>query len=257
MNDRLYNTLRISLLALLLIMLAPLLLLGTFASVTGYQSTRPGDIAGLVFSLALAVFVAVDIFLTVAIVRAVVRAIVRSFVRHFRPPRPPLAAGRNPAAAAQSIRILAIAVAVQIFFGALNSVFAFAHSRSTFHRLPLDFAVWSYLLASFVPSHLPFLLLLPCLLRKPGSLSFSFAIAIPCILFLPSVLLGLGASGGALTGLAAGGLNFAILFLAWRAARATGIQPPLESILIAAGVTFFYFSVIRFTLPFLARFPSS
>jgi hypothetical protein len=252
-NDRLYNTLRISLLALLLIMLAPLLLLGTFASVTGYQSTRPGDIAGLVFSLALAVFVAVDIFLTVA----VVRAIVRSFVRHFRPPRPPLAAGRNPAAAAQSIRILAIAVAVQIFFGALNSVFAFAHSRSTFHRLPLDFAVWSYLLASFVPSHLPFLLLLPCLLRKPGSLPFSFAIAIPCILFLPSVLLGLGASGGALTGLAAGGLNFAILFLAWRAARATGIQPPLESILIAAGVTFFYFSVIRFTLPFLARFPSS
>jgi hypothetical protein len=248
-NDRLYNTLRISFLVLLLIMLGPLLLLGTFASVTGYQSTRPGDIAGLVLSLGLAVFVAVDIFLTVAIVRAV--------VRHFRPPHTPLTAGRNRAAAAQSIRILALAVAAQIFFGALNSIFALAHSRSTFHHLPLDFAAWTYLLASFVPSHLPLLLLLPCLLSNPGSRAFSFAIAIPCILVLPSVFLGLGASGGALTGLAAGGLNFAILFLAWRATRATGIQPPFDSVLIAAVITFFYFSVIRFMLPFVARFPSS
>jgi hypothetical protein len=256
-NDRLYNTLRISFLVLLLIMLGPLLLLGTFASVTGYQSARPGDIAGLVLSLALAVFLAVDIFLTVAIVRAIVRVIVRVIGRQSRSPQTPLTAGRNPAAAARSIRILALAIAAQIFFGALNSIFALAHSRSASHHLPRDFAAWSYLLVSFIPSHLPFLLLLPCLLRKPGSRSFSFAIAIPCILALPSVLLGLGASGGAFTGLAAGALNFAVLFLAWRATHAAGIQPALDSILMAAVITFFYFSVIRFMLPFVARFPSS
>ncbi len=249
MNDRLYNTLRISLLVLLFIMLGPLLLLGTFASVTGYQSARPGDIAGLVLSLALAVFVAVDIFLTVAIIRAI--------VRHFHPPPTLLTAEPNPAAAAQSIRILALAIAAQMFFGALTSVFALAHSRPMFHQAPGDFAAWSYFLISFVPSHLPFLLLLPCLLGKPGSRSFSFAIAIPCIVTLPRLLLGLGAGGGALTGLAAGALNFAVLFLAWRATRATGIQPALDSILIAGFITFFYFSVIRFMLPFVARFPSS
>jgi hypothetical protein len=153
--------------------------------------------------------------------------------------------------------MLAVAIAAQIFFGALNSIFALAHSRSTFHYLPRNVAAWSYLLVSFVPAHLPFLLLLPCLLRKPGSRSFSFAIAIPCILALPSLLLGLGAGGGALTSLATGALNFAVLFLAWRATRATGIQPSLDSILIAAVITFFYFSVIRFMLPFVARFPSS
>jgi hypothetical protein len=248
-NDRLYNTLRISLLVLLLLMLGPLLLLGTFASITGYQSTQPGNIAGLVLSLALAIFVAVDIFLTVSIVRAI--------VRHFRSPRTPLTAEPNPAAAAQSIRMLAVAIAAQIFFGALNSIFALAHSRSTFHSPPRNFAAWSYLLVSFVPAHLPFLLLLPCLLRKPGSRSFSFALAIPCILALPNLLLGLGAGGGALTSLATGALNFAILFLSWRATRATGIRPGLDSILIAAVITFFYFSVIRFMLPFVARFPSS
>jgi hypothetical protein len=247
-NDRLYNTLRISLLVLLLIMLGPLLLLGTFASVTGYQSAQPGNIAGLILSLALAIFVAVDIFLTVAIFRAI--------VRHFRSPQAPLTAEPNPAAAAQSIRMLAVAIAAQIFFGALNSIFALAHSRSTFHSPPRNFAAWSYLFVSFVPAHLPFVLLLPCLLRKPGSRSFSFAIAIPCILALPNLLLGLGAGGGALTSLATGALNFAILFLAWRATRATGIRPGLDSILIAAVITFFYFSVIRFMLPFVARFPS-
>jgi hypothetical protein len=231
-NDRLYNTLRISLLVLLLIMLGPLLLLGTFASVTGYQSAQPGNIAGLILSLALAIFVAVDIFLTVAIFRAI--------VRHFRSPQAPLTAEPNPAAAAQSIRMLAVAIAAQIFFGALNSIFALAH-----------------LFVSFVPAHLPFVLLLPCLLRKPGSRSFSFAIAIPCILALPNLLLGLGAGGGALTSLATGALNFAILFLAWRATRTIGIRPGLDSILIAAVITFFYFSVIRFMLPFVARFPSS
>jgi hypothetical protein len=248
-NDRLYNTLRISLLVLLLLMLGPLLLLGTFASLTGYQSAQPGNIAGLVLSLALAIFVAVDIFLTVAIVRAI--------VRHFRSPQAPLVAEPNPAAAAQSIRMLAVAIAAQIFFGALNSIFALANSRSTFHSPPRNFAAWSYLLVSFVPAHLPFLLLIPCLLRKPGSRSFSFAIAIPCILALPNLLLGLGAGGGTLTSLATGALNFAILFLAWRATRATGIRPGLDSILITAVITFFYFSVIRFMLPFVARFPSS
>jgi hypothetical protein len=248
-NDRLYNTLRISLLVLLLIMLGPLLLLGTFASLTGYQSAQPGNIAGLVLSLALAIFVAVDIFLTVAIFRAI--------VRHFRSPQTPLAAEPNPAAAAQSIRMLAVAIGAQILFGALNSIFALAHLRSTFHSPPRNFAAWSYLLVSFVPAHLPFLLLLPCLLRKPGSRSFSFAIAIPCILTLPSLLLGLGAADGALASVATGALNFAVLFLAWRATRATGIRPSLDSILIAAVITFFYFSVIRFMLPFVARFPSS
>lgn len=249
MNDRLYNALRISLLVLLLVMLGPLLLLGTYASVTGYQSARPGEIAGLVLSLALAVFVAVDIFLTVAMVRAI--------VRHFGSPRAPLTAEPNPAGAAQSIRILVLAIAAQISFGALNSIFALAHSRSTSHHVPGDIAAWSSLLVSFVPSHLPFLLLLPWLLWKPGSRSFSFAIAIPCILALPNLLLGLGAGGGALTGLAAGALNFAVLFLAWRATRAAGIQHALDSVLIAAVITFFYFSVIRFMLPFVARFPSS
>jgi hypothetical protein len=252
-NDRLYNALRIFLLILLLIMLPPLLLLGTFASATGYQSARPGDVAGVVLSLGLAVFVAVDIFLAVAIVRAAVRAI----VRRFRPPRTPLTAAPNPVAAAQSIRILALAIAAQILFGALTSTVALVHSRSTSHHLPGDFADWSYLLASFVLAHLPFLLLLPCLLRTPGSRSFSFAIAIPCILALPNLILGLGPSGGALTGLAAGALNLAVLFLAWRATRTTGIRPALDPILIACVITFFYFSVIRFMLPFVARFPSS
>jgi hypothetical protein len=237
-------------------MLGPLLLLGTYASVTGYQAARPGDIAGLVLSLALAVFVAVDIYLAVAIVRAIVRFIARVILRRARSPQTVPTAEPNPAAAAQSIRILVVAIAAQIFFGALNSIFALAHSRSTLQHVPRDFAAWSYLLISFVPSHLPFLLLLPWLLRKPGSRSFAFAIAVPCILALPRLLLGLGASGGALTGLAAGALNFAILFLAWRAARATGIQPALDSILMAAVMTFFYFSVIRFMLPFVARFPS-
>jgi len=247
-NDRLYNALRISLLVLLLIMLGPLLLLGTYASVTGYQSARPGEIAGLALSLALSVFVAVDIYLTVAMIRAV--------VDHFRAPRAPLTAVADPAAAAQSIRILVIAIAAEISFGALNSIFTLAHARSTFHHVPGDFAAWSYLLASFVPSHLPFLLLLPWLLRKPSSRSLSFAIAIPCILMLPRLLLGLGARGP-LTGLAAGALNLAVLFLAWRASRAAGMQPALDSILVAAVVTFFYFSVVRFMLPFVARFPSS
>ncbi len=253
MNDRLYNTLRISLLVLILIMLGPLLLLGTFASVTGYQSARPGDIAGLVMSLTLAVFVAVDIFVTVAIVRAIIRVI----IRQSRSPHAPLTAEPDPAAAAHSVRILTLAIGAQIFLGALHSIFALAHSRSTFQHVPRDFGAWWYLLVSFVPSHLPFLLLLPCLLWKPGSRSFAFAMAIPCILTLPRLLLGLGASGGPLTGLAAGALNFAVLFLAWRATRAAGIQPALDSILIAAVSTFFYFSVIRFMLPFVARFPSS
>jgi hypothetical protein len=35
------------------------------------------------------------------------------------------------------------------------------------------------------------------------------------------------------------------------------MQPALDSILVAAVVTFFYFSVVRFMLPFVARFPSS
>jgi hypothetical protein len=248
-NARLYNALRIFLLVLLLIMLGPLLLLGTFASATGYQSAQPGDIAGLVLSLSLAVFVAVDIFLTVAVVRAI--------VRRFRSSQTPLTAEPNPAAAAQSNRMLALAIAAQIFFGALNSIFALAHSRSTFHERPGNFAAWSYLLFSFIPAHLPFLLLLPCVLRKPGSRSFSFAIAIPCILLLPNLLLGLGAGGGALSSLATGALNLVVLILAWRATRASGIQPSLDSILIAAVVIFFYFSVIRFMLPFVARFPSS
>lgn len=234
MNDRLYNALRISLLVLLLVMLGPLLLLGTYASITGYQSARPGEIAGLVLSLTLAVFVAVDIYLTVALLRAI--------VQHFRSPRAPLTAEPNPVAGAQSIRILALAIAARIFFGALNSIFTWAHARSPLHHVPGDSAAWSYLLVSFVPSHLPFLLLLAWLLRKPGSRSLSFAIAIPCILTLPNVLLGLGAGGGALTGPAVGALNFAVLFLAWRATRTTGMQPALDTILIAAVVTFFYFS---------------
>ncbi len=141
-------------------MLGPLLLLGTYASITGYQSARPGEIAGLVLSLTLAVFVAVDIYLTVALLRAI--------VQHFRSPRAPLTAEPNPVAGAQSIRILALAIAARIFFGALNSIFTWAHARSPLHHVPGDSAAWSYLLVSFVPSHLPFLLLLAWLLRKPG-----------------------------------------------------------------------------------------
>jgi hypothetical protein len=261
------RTLGIVLTSIILVIGGLILLLFTLCAFSG-QSTQPSNNAGLIWSLVLSLFLAVGIF--------IIATLARGLAHPSGLPQPPLinlnATGAaptstppdavtapeiDPAAASQSIRNLAFAIAAQLFLSALNSTLASTHRPAIFQPVPKVFGSHSFLLVSFVLAHLPYLLVLVSLFRKPGPRTFSFALAIPFVLALPSLLLASGASGvgglAILSAMAAGVLNFLILYLAWRAIRTTGIHPSPGSILIAALITFSYSCSIPFILLYVAH----
>jgi hypothetical protein len=113
-------------------------------------------------------------------------------------------------------------------------------------------------------SNAPYLVLLFSLLRRPGRRAFAYALAIPSILIFFGVfgssalifyLLQRTHSATPLLIVIPWALHVLIFYLAWKAIRLTGILPNPARIILAAIVTFLYYSLLPPLLIFLQYYP--
>ena len=121
---------------------------------------------------------------------------------------------------------------------------------------------WIVLLtASFALYQIPYIILIIALLKRPDRRAFTYSIAVPAILIFQTLY-----SSSLLsyyfirqpTGIVLLALPFimdiVILVLAYKAIQQVGLHPQPSSLIVAAIVTFIYFSFMRDPIPFLYRF---
>lgn len=163
----------------------------------------------------------------------------------------------------QSIDRLVLALGAQIFLSAVALTFNQLHFWSgprIFAPFPLR--NWGLVLfGPFVLYHLPYAVLIYVLLKRPDRRAFTYSLAVPAILIMQS-LLSLGYFS-----LFAGqhpvamfvlfvpwAIHIVILILAYQAIQQVGLHPEPVSLIVAAVVTFVFFSLIHVLTPFLYRF---
>jgi hypothetical protein len=160
----------------------------------------------------------------------------------------------------QSITQLVLALAAQIVVSSAAWFFGQLH----FWSAPRAFAPhnWTlFLLAPFVLSHIPYAILIYVLLKRPDRRAFTYAIAVPAVLILES-LLSVSLIGryyvhqpmGLVLLLVPWLIHIVIIALAYKAIQQTGLHPEPASLLVAALVAFAFFSLIHVVTPFLYRF---
>ena len=117
------------------------------------------------------------------------------------------------------------------------------------------------LMASFVLYQVPYVVLIAALVKRPDRRAFTYAIAVPAILIMQTLfsssLIGYyfvrHPAGLVLLALPFI-MDIVILVLAFKAIQQVGLRPEPASLIVAAIVTFLYFSLIHGITPFLYRF---
>lgn len=159
----------------------------------------------------------------------------------------------------KAIDRLVLALVAQIVLSALSWFWSQFHLWTT----PRAFAPHNWtlvLLAPFVLYHVPYAMLIYSLLKKPDRRAFAYSLAVPAILVLQAWFsLSLVAyayirhPAGLLLVFLPWAIHIVVLVLAWKAIQQVGIHPDPSSLMVAALVTFVYFSFIHLVTPFLYR----
>jgi hypothetical protein len=159
----------------------------------------------------------------------------------------------------KAIDRLVLALGAQIFLSAVAWIFNQLH----FWSAPRAFAPHNWtlvLLAPFILYHLPYAILIYVLLRRPDRRAFTYSIAVPAVLILQS-LFSLGVIAyyyvheprGFLLLVLPWLIHIVILVLAYQAIQQVGLHPEPSSLIVAAIVTFFFFSMIHVITPLFYR----
>jgi len=160
----------------------------------------------------------------------------------------------------KTIDRLVLALGAQIFFSAVAWIFGQLHFWSA--RQPYASRNWTLaLLAPYILYHVPYAVLMYFLVKKPDRRTFAYSIAVPAVMILQAVF-SLGIVGyyfvheprGFLLLVVPWLIHIVILVLAYQAIQQVGLHPEPSSILVAAAVTFVFFSLIHVITPFLYRF---
>jgi hypothetical protein len=129
-------------------------------------------------------------------------------------------------------------------------------------RVPYGRQNWTLaLLAPYVLYHIPYAILIYVLLKKPDRRTFAYSLAVPAVMILQAVF-SLGVIGYYFVHQPQGFLlltipwliHIVILVFAYQAIQKVGLHPEPSSIMVAALVTFAFFSLIHVITPFLYRF---
>lgn len=188
------------------------------------------------------------------------------------PATPPVASATEPhpslplhlsPSSRKTIDRLVLALGAQIFLSAVALTFNQLHFWSgprIFAPFPLR--NWGLLLfGPFVLYHLPYAVLIYVLLKRPDRRAFTYSLAVPAILIMQS-LLSLGYFSlfaqqhpvAMIVLFVPWAIHIVILVLAYQAIQQVGLHPEPSSIMVAAAVTFAFFSLIHVVTPFLYRF---
>ena len=163
----------------------------------------------------------------------------------------------------KAIDRLVLALGTQIFLSAVALTFNQLHFWSgprIFAPFPLR--NWGLVLfGPFVLYHLPYAVLIYALLKRPDRRAFTYSLAVPAILIMQS-LLSLGYFSlfarqhpvAMIVLFVPWAIHIVILTLAYQAIQQVGLHPRPSSIMVAAAVTFVFFSLIHVITPFLYRF---
>lgn len=157
----------------------------------------------------------------------------------------------------RAINFLVLAMASQI---ALSAV-AWIINQSTSWRTSHVVALPGWFVATVVPYvlyHVPYAILIFELLKRPDRRAFTYSIAVPAVLVMQSLF----SIGLYIHYLAQYQVAFLLLFVPWaihivilvlayRAIQQVGIHPEPSSLIVAAIVTFIFFSLIHAATPFL------
>ncbi|MGA2103569.1 MAG: hypothetical protein ABSG34_20820 [Candidatus Sulfotelmatobacter sp.] len=159
----------------------------------------------------------------------------------------------------KAIDRLVFALGAQILVSAACWIYGQLH----FWTAPRTFQPHNWtltLLAPFILYHIPYALLIYALLKRPGRIAFSYSIAVPAVLVLQSLFSLTVVSyyyvhhpAGFALFVIPWALHIVILVLAYQAIQQVGLHPEPSSLIIAAVVAFFFFSVIHIATPFLYR----
>src|SRR5207248_11508207 len=112
----------------------------------------------------------------------------------------------------------------------------------------------------FILYHVPYAILILALLKRTDRLAFTYALALPAIALLQYFFI-VGLIGFVFTHHPAGIvlyivpwiMNIVVLVLAYKAIQVVGLHPAPSSLIVAAVVTFVYFSFIHAITPFMYR----
>jgi hypothetical protein len=163
----------------------------------------------------------------------------------------------------KAIDRLVLALGTQIFLSAVALTFNQLHFWSgprIFAPFPLR--NWGLVLfGPFVLYHLPYAVLIYALLKRPDRRAFTYSLAVPAILIMQS-LLSLGYFSlfarqhpvAMIVLFVPWAIHIVILTLAYQAIQQVGLHPKPSSIMVAAAVTFVFFSLVHVITPFLYRF---
>jgi len=242
-----------------------LLLLSMCASSGGYGGTRhPEQVvpylvaAGLVLVLGIVVIVrlARGIFRSMA-TGELAAAGALAGVLPTADPTPSAPLHRSPLGR-KAIDRLVFALGAQIVLSALAWGVSQLHFWSARRALvPHGFAV--ALIVSFIFSHAPYAALIYALLKHPDRRAFAYSLAVPAVLVLQSLFIGVGMSyyfhnpSGFLF-LVPWAIHIVILAFAYQAIQQVGLHPEPSSLIVAALVSLLFFSLIHTITPLLYRF---
>jgi hypothetical protein len=154
---------------------------------------------------------------------------------------------------------LVFALGAQIVLSALS----WSLNQLHFWSAPRAFAPHNWtlvLLAPFILYHLPYGILIYVLLKRPDRRAFTYSLAVPAVIILQS-LLSLTMVGyyyvhqpiGFLLLALPWMIHIVILVFAYQAIQQVGLHPEPASLIVAAIVTFFFFSLINVVTPLLYR----
>ena len=155
---------------------------------------------------------------------------------------------------------LVLALAAQIVLSAI----AWIVGQLRFWSAPTTLAPHNWtlmLLAPFVLYHIPYALLIFGLLKRPDRLAFTYSIAVPAVLLLQSLFSLTIVSyyyvhhpAGFALFVIPWAIHIVILVFAYQAIQKVGLHPAPSSLIVAAVLTFLFFTVIHGLTPFLYRF---
>jgi hypothetical protein len=158
----------------------------------------------------------------------------------------------------KAIDRLVFALGAQIVLSALAWGVSQLHFWSARRALvPHGLAV--ALIVSFIFSHAPYAALIYALLKRPDRRAFAYSLAVPAVLVLQSLFIGVGVTyyfhnpSGFLF-LVPWAIHIVIIVLAYQAIQQVGLHPEPSSLIVAALVSFLFFSVVHTITPFLYRF---
>jgi len=125
---------------------------------------------------------------------------------------------------------------------------------------PFPSTHWSVVLAPFILYHLPYAILIYNLLKRPDRRAFTFSLAVPAVLIMQS-LLSLGVISfylqnqpfGFLLMVIPWAIHIVIIVYAYQAIQQVGLHPHPSSLIVAAIVSFVFFSFVHSVTPFLYR----